>query len=188
MDGAEVNDVHAVRLASDKLRSIKTWLANGVPTLELVTIPPAFGRRIHHTKGRDIIICRTEEEMAAAKDRVDYFTGLCYNESEFRVHIFGEEVIRVQHKVPRVEGANQEIKNVDNGWGFRNVTPKSLENRLYVVARNAVTALGLGFGAADILYDGKEYRVLEVNTAPSLNDVGIERYLEHFRRWLEGVA
>jgi len=53
-----------------------------------------------------------------------------------------------------------------------------------VVALAAVSALGLDFGAVDIIYNEHEnqYYVLEVNTAPGLEGTTVEKYAEAFAK------
>ena len=52
------------------------------------------------------------------------------------------------------------------------------------IAVNAVKALGLDFGAVDIIYNEKEnqYYVLEVNTAPGLEGTTLIKYAERFSK------
>ena len=80
------------------------------------------------------------------------------------------------------------IKNVSNGYVFK--TPKrGLNGSRHRAAIGAVSALGLDFGAVDLIVDanGKEY-VLEVNTAPALSPMRVEKYVQALRPMLEARA
>jgi glutathione synthase/RimK-type ligase-like ATP-grasp enzyme len=98
---------------------------------------------------------------------------------EFRVHVFNNKVIDIQEKRKEREadGVNYLIRNRANGWVFCRdnlVEPQGLRDQ----ALAAVSALGLDFGAVDIIWNEKENKcyVLEVNTAPGLEGSTLENY------------
>lgn len=101
--------------------------------------------------------------------------------AEYRVHVFNGAVIDVQRKRKSREAlANEEvnprIRNHDNGWVFtrENCT---INDTIVGRAIGAVSALGLDFGAVDIIVsrNGTVY-VLEVNTAPGLEGTTVTNY------------
>ena len=58
---------------------------------------------------------------------------------------------------------------------------------LRTTAEHAVEALGLDFGAVDIMYHENTFYVLEVNTAPGLTRTRtLEAYANEIRRLKEG--
>ena len=96
--------------------------------------------------------------------------------TEYRVHVFGGQVIHRSIKLRRnrEDGQGERnptlVRNVNNGWVYGNTdgVPAQVDD----LAVRAVAALGLDFGAVDILYyDGAqpEALALEVNTAPGLS-------------------
>ena len=99
---------------------------------------------------------------------------------EFRVHVFKGEVIDITQKKKRkdFEGEiNTKIRNYANGWVYCRddiVVPEDLRTQAIL----AVNAIGLDFGAVDIIYNEKENKsyVLEINTAPGLEGTTIEAY------------
>ena len=108
--------------------------------------------------------------------------------AEYRVHLVGERVVLVQRKArdPSCDNPNWKVRNHGNGFIFvRNdvQAPAAVEEE----ARKAVQALGLDFGAADIIWNEKEQRayVLEVNTAPGLEGSTIDDYAQGFRQLLQ---
>lgn len=105
--------------------------------------------------------------------------------AEYRVHVFGGKVIDYAKKVKRrgVEN-NAKIRNLHNGWVFaRNDVALIAEVEEQAVA--AVTALGLDFGAVDVIWNQKRGAyVLEVNTAPGLQGTTIKSYANAIRRLL----
>jgi glutathione synthase/RimK-type ligase-like ATP-grasp enzyme len=91
--------------------------------------------------------------------------------------VFGGKVIRSQIKVG--EDGDLPIRNHANGYTFIPfVTKQPLQSRLDT-AIEAVAALGLDFGAVDMLClpDGTE-RVLEVNTAAACDEPTLLCYLD----------
>lgn len=100
---------------------------------------------------------------------------------EYRVHVFNGQVIDIQQKrrrngLARTE-INYQIRVHDNGWVFaRNeIYPPEMVIRESI---NAVSALGLDFGAVDVIYN-RHYStayILEVNSAPGLEGQTINNY------------
>lgn len=101
--------------------------------------------------------------------------------AEYRVHVWGGEVIDMQQKKRRKDfdktKVDTKIRTWDTGWvycrGGINVPDVVVEQ-----AKKAVAALGLDFGAVDIGYtesNGKA-TVYEVNTAPGLEGTTLKKY------------
>ncbi len=108
------------------------------------------------------------------------YTKLLTPASEYRVHVFNGEVIDYSKKVKRVDGKivsrldDDFIKNRENGWEYiRDVEPRP---SVVELALAAVKALGLDFGAVDIIRHKKVNYVLEIGTAAGLSPMGIEAY------------
>jgi glutathione synthase/RimK-type ligase-like ATP-grasp enzyme len=112
------------------------------------------------------------------------------NTGEYRVHVFNGEVILYQKKSRRVDedgnvvtpdGEEADVRNLASNWVYRTGNLRRLE-RIEELAKSAVSALGLDFGAVDIIkdQDGQVY-VLEVNTAVGIgNDSTLEAYVSAF--------
>lgn len=112
------------------------------------------------------------------------------NNGEYRVHVFDGEVILYQKKSRRVdedgetitaEGEESDVRNLSSNWVYRTGNLRRLE-RVEELAISAVQALGLDFGAVDIIKNEEgEVYVLEVNTAPGLgNSETLEAYTRAF--------
>jgi hypothetical protein len=111
---------------------------------------------------------------------------------EYRIHVCGGVAVDIQRKARRKdvpdEAINWKIRNHDNGFIFaRNedgvVPPDVIEQ-----AVNAVIALGLDFGAVDVIFSDKEQKayVLEVNTAPGLAGETLAGYVRRFGQYVNG--
>lgn len=115
--------------------------------------------------------------------------------SEYRVHVFNGTVLFVQEKRrerERERTADESlIRSHQNGWVFcrTDIIYPTIhhESALHHLARSAVTALGLDFGAVDIIYNEREntYYVLEINTAPGLEGQSIEDYKNAILNYIE---
>lgn len=134
-----------------------------------------FARTVlNGTKGKGIVHCHGDIMVDAP-----LYTKYKKKKKEFRLHIFNGELIDVQEKRRRsgVEEISSMIRNLDNGWVFchEDVTlPEDAEAE----AKKAVIALGLDFGAVDLIWNEKENKsfILEVNTAPGLEGQTLEKY------------
>lgn len=108
------------------------------------------------------------------------YTAYIKKRKEFRVHVFDGQVIDVQEKRKKIgEEANPLIRNHENGWVFCHediVEPDGLRD----AAIRAVGALGLLFGAVDVIWNEKKNQcwVLEVNSAPGLTPTTAEKYAD----------
>lgn len=107
------------------------------------------------------------------------YTHYIFKEKEFRVHVVRNKVVDTQRKIkdPDVEEVKSwKVRSHDNGFIFaRNDISPSADRD--AVAINACKALGLDFGAVDIVQDKSgTYFVLEVNTAPGLEGASVTNY------------
>lgn len=104
---------------------------------------------------------------------------------EYRVHMLKGNVIDQQRKARNKgvadDDVNWQVRNHDNGFIFMR-EGVALPDVALDQARFALDALGLDFGAVDLIYNEHEnkYYVLEVNTAPGLTGTTLEKYTEAF--------
>jgi hypothetical protein len=169
---------------TSSLEEATQWVADGIVVM---------GRQECGSCGEDIVFYEdSPEDFNASTFWVQYKK----KKSEFRVHVFGGEVISLQQKVARVVGPDGEtidretldfrIRNHKNGFIFaRNdiEVPKDVTDQ----ALAAVKAVaGLDFGAVDVIYNAHENKayVLEINTAPGLEGTTLEHYVQAFSKYL----
>lgn len=134
--------------------------------------------------GEGIVIAERPSEVVEAP----LYTKYIPKQQEYRVHVADGEIIDVQRKarnrdVPDEE-INWKIRNTENGFIFmrEGITPGTVPPDVLVQSVNAVLALGLDFGAVDVIWNEHRSRayVLEVNTAPGLEGTTIDRYMDFF--------
>lgn len=194
MNEFTLNSQEAVKKAANKLLSFQAFEEAGVSHPEWTT-------SIDEANGWDTVICRMVLNGHSGEGIVIAVPGEALPDAplyvkykkkkhEYRVHVFLGEVIDVQQKkrerdVERDEEA-QMVRNRANGWVFAR-EDVFVPQTLHSVALSAVAALGLDFGAVDIIYNQKENKcyALEVNTAPGLEGETIKKYgeaIEHYVR------
>ena len=110
---------------------------------------------------------------------------------EVRLHVVGGEVVRIQGKYldfPDDAERNPFVRNHRSGYRFRKPR-RELHSRRKELAIEAVKALGLHFGAVDMmLFREQEPMVLEINTAPACSPLTAASYAEALARMIERRA
>lgn len=177
----------AIENTTDKYNALRMLDERGIPVPPYSRDPsvleyPMLGRREQHARGNDINLVLQEQDIYESE--AEYYVQYVPTKYEFRVHVINGDIVRVAQKVPEGEGEYEpHIRNHETGWIF--VNPRVDCPQKYV-AMGAVEALDLHFGAVDMIIgeDGDAY-ILEVNTAPSLNDTNLEIYGDEFAEMLE---
>jgi len=132
--------------------------------------------------GQGIVIANTPEELVVAP----LYTKYVKKKDEYRIHVgSANQIISIQRKARRRDTpdseVNWQVRNHANGFVFvrNNVTPPQAVLDAAIRAREAV---GLDFGAVDVVYHEREDKayVLEVNTAPGLEGSTVNDYVNYF--------
>lgn len=139
--------------------------------------------KLNGHSGDGIVIAETLEQLVDAP----LYTRYIKKKEEYRIHVFQGDAFFVQrkarkHDVPD-DQVNWKVRNLAGGFIFANKDVE-VEDAARVQAVNAVAALGLDFGAVDIIRgtDGNWY-VLEVNTACGLEGTTLEKYVAKFQQF-----
>ncbi|CAM6031251.1 unnamed protein product [Sphagnum compactum] len=191
-----MNSPNCVANASDKLEAFKYFTMAGVSVPDWTDdCLEAFDWLEKHTvicrtkltghSGDGIIVCdKGSKELPDAP----LYTKYIYKTKEYRVHVCNGQVIDTQKKIrdPDWFVTDWKVRSHQNGFIYarNNVFPEILRDEMAIAA---TTALGLNFGAVDIIEDKNEkLYVLEVNTAPGLEGKTVELYAEAFRSACQG--
>lgn len=199
-----LNKPAAVSVASNKLTALQALRSAGIATPEFTTsrsvaegwVDRGFTLVERHelrgNSGAGIrIVNLDDDEMESTVHTAPLYTKYIPKTAEFRVHVFRGEVIDYIEKKRvaserRGENFNKYISSIHAGWVFARTDVRDM-SEVRQIAIRAVAALGLDFGAVDIVYyEGRPY-VLEVNTAPGLTGTTLVRYANAFRRFM-GVS
>lgn len=200
-----LNKPAAVRVAANKLSTLtelrhagiavpdftiekhiaQNWVDNGEVVLERHTLTGNSGKGISMVR-RDYDSAHMEIPIRTRLKPAPLYTKYIEKTREFRVHVLNGEVIDYIEKKKRrtrPDNFSPYVSSVHCGWIFArrgvvhspNVTRSAIE---------AVTALGLEFGAVDVAYFNNLPFVLEVNTAPGLHGTTLVKYVNAFKRYI----
>ena len=179
--------------ATNKRVMRELFREHNVPTPELVSwsdvssdlsrgIPrKVVGRPDHHTKGRGFWLVNSVRSMQKAmrgtrkKKAATHFMEYIDAPHEYRVHVFQGKSIRISEKLHTAFHEYTTIK------------PTGEVKHVRKAAKAAVAALGLDFGAVDILANDENCWVLEVNCAPGLGGSMPKLYVDTFKKWKENL-
>lgn len=154
-----VNQPSNIKDSIDKIIALKKMSEAGVSTVEFTTdkeVAKTWGGTIvartltRASQGRGIVHC----DIGSIVD-APLYTKYIEKDAEYRVHIFKGECIDYVKKINDTES--------ELGWRFLRGIKRLDEN--IELAIMAVNALGLDFGAVDIIRKDRKSYVLEVNTA-----------------------
>jgi glutathione synthase/RimK-type ligase-like ATP-grasp enzyme len=121
-----VNSCEAIKRCSDKLSSLELMDMAGINVPEYSDDPeslleqfgyPILGRNRHHARGTDIKLVLQKRDL---RRRKDYYVRYIPTNREYRIHVVGDEVIRVQGKY--LDNSSEQVSHVRNyatGYRFR---------------------------------------------------------------------
>jgi len=159
-----------------RLEDAKKWVQAG---------HRVFGRNRNHEKGRDIV-----DQRSPAWQAKDFWTKVVPNVlQEYRIHIFDDQHIqqglkRFDPNAPRRRNDDLPIRNTETGYVYdHNFEPPIVSVDL---ARRACQTVNYLWGAVDLLEDeSARCYVLEVNTAPGMDETTAHAYADAIKRYLE---
>lgn len=197
----ELNSLEAVLRTSNKLEMLQTLVAANVATLEFSN-DPAQLTSLADREGNVYIrnklgVVRYGNDYNGDRDL--YFSRpIRFKRREYRVHVFNGKVLGAYEKVPLVlpTAADQNPHASENRPKlFKSDTCKFVRcdlglegSRLTQAAQelciSSVSALGLVFGGVDLVRDKNGgFTIIEVNSAPGLNGLNVERWVEAIREY-----
>lgn len=198
-DSQLLNQYEAVNRATNKILTLQSLQQSGVPHVEFTTdqtVAQAWVDAGHVTYSRSLVSSSCGRGINIHSNgtvvAAPLFTKYFPTRKEYRVHVFDGSVIDITQKKRRsgIE-VNTLVRNHDNGWVFCHNDIEPIGDTSERIAIDGVQALGLDFGAVDLLIDRDGRTVIcEVNTAPGLAENGttLERYTNAFKSYLESLA
>ena len=200
--GATVlNSVVALNRAANKVTAFQTLEAAGVSTVEYTVSQSVasdwnqneivYERGILNGHSGEGITVRLPTEGISRAPL--YTKGIQGPRREWRVHVFEGVITYVQKKIRRngyreLESYREDIRNHHTGWVYSNSFTEAPPNQVLIQAHKAVSALGLNFGAVDLISKGTNAWVLEVNTAPGLTGTTLETYTHNIVEFVKSFS
>ena len=188
-DGCCINPSAAVRTAANKILSFRCLEEHDVPcpffTTEARVARQAcedgetivVRHKVTGNSGEGIEIV----EPGGLVPEAPLYTSYVKKKDEYRVHVMAGTILSVQRKARREnvpdEDVNWKVRNLAGGFIFARNEDREIPDEVMAISVRAVEAMGLDFGAVDVLYNGKKGAfVLEINTAPGLEGTTLEEY------------
>lgn len=173
-----LNTPQAIHQVNDKLGFRRLLQQHGLcpptwfSTLDDITYP-CIVRPSTHSRGRDMHVCNSQEEMnntayTTGEHEGDFYIQALINKAaEYRVFIIQGRVIAVAQKIP--DDPTQVAWNHHAGSIFENVPWGDWPLRVVRKSVEAFNLSSLDFGGVDVITDqeGNAY-ILEINSAPSM--------------------
>lgn len=205
-----LNSPAAIGQASNKINAFALMYGANVPCVEHTTDRDTAQRwfesgalvyartRLSGHSGEGIVMASQTMDADSPAFRVErtlpqarlYTKGITEQRREFRIHVMNGQVTYVQQKKRADDYRNNPsysnlVRNYHTGWIYAtsDVQPNAAA---LSAARAAVRALGLDFGAVDVITRHDSAWVLEVNTAPGLQGTNLETYANNFVAIIEG--
>jgi len=199
LTGATIfNMPQAVATASNKLTALRVMKDAGVNvpdfTNDINVAKTWVGEErivfcrtmLRANSGRGIVVAKTAADVVQAP----LYTKYIRKEKEYRLHVFNGQVIDVVEKRRKTgfkenNDYNKYVRSYEQGWIFARdgiaVTQATKDEAI-----KACRALGLDFGAVDIVMNRKNIPiVLEVNTAPGLQGTTLANYKKAVSEWFQ---
>lgn len=159
----------------------QAWVANGNVVYARTTLNGHSGEGIEVYDGSSFGVGVVNAPL--------YTKGITGRRREWRVHVFKGVITHVQAKRRRSgyqddPNYRDDVRNHHTGWIYatENINPNAAVLRNAVLA---VQAMGLDFGAVDIISNNESAWVLEVNTAPGLQaETTMTAYLNAFLEFM----
>jgi hypothetical protein len=153
-------------------------------------INPMLGRNIRHAQGKDIRLCIEPWQVRALDGISDFFTPYLPSAHEYRVWVYRKRHLGTYRKILKEATAMKRVgRNHDNGFRFERMELAETPEPLKEIGRKAIAALGLDFGAVDVIeMPSGRLVVLEVNSAPGVADgrrAVIQKLAHRIARWAQ---
>ena len=165
-------NIPTVKWTVDKAEA-NLWFANGAIVVARTKVRAACGR--------GIVLCKQNHPEASSElVEAPLYTKYMNKDRELRIHVFQGKVIALAEKKRR-RGVTRTlsqrlVQSHDNGWVF--CTPDHIHTSTKLLAIKAIKALGLDFGAVDVIIRRGKAFILEVNTSPGLEGRTLTAYVE----------
>jgi len=187
------NQPDSIEPASNKLKCFNLMKEAGVSITRFWTnkkdipddaFPIMCRTKLQAHSGEGIVVAERRDQLVNAP----LYTQYVKKKHEYRVHVIRKRGGEVQSIITQrnakkngVEDANFMVRNLDNGFVY--VLDDAPPATVLDEAKKALESTGLAFGAVDVIYNQHQNKayVLEINTAPGLEQRTAEAYAKVFK-------
>ena len=188
-----LNNKESVAKTSHKLDMLELFYNNNITVpahtssmdTALTLKKPLLGRRINHTRGKDIVLCLENNDVRSSDS--NFWISFIPTKYELRVYMFKGEILCVMKK--EFEELDDKYR-WESEWTTRvfETENRELLSNIKSESLRAIETLRLDFGAADVIVDdNNKVFVLEVNSAPQLWGVALNKLKSKFIEHIESV-
>jgi hypothetical protein len=198
----ELNSLEAVLRTTNKLQMLQTLQAAGIPVINFGNDVARLSEFVDREGG---VYVRNRQGVVRYDTTFNPATDLYFSQPvrfkrrEYRVHVFNGQVLGAYEKVPLslAEGQARNAETLPKLFKSDTcrfircdlvVDENGLNPRVNAAAQqmcvDAVRALGLTFGGVDLIRNKHgEFTMCEVNSAPGLNGLNVDRWVQAIREY-----
>lgn len=200
----ELNTIESVNNSSSKLRmkacfdEAKINHPKYYTTSSIKDVPeksfPILAKRVFGSRGRGMEKLDTPEDLKKFLSKKNghqmYFEEYYSGAREYRLHVSKLGCFYTCRKMRKAEAKERWFFNNLNCVWFLETNPSFNKPKTWKTivkhCQQAIASVGLDFGAVDVRVNKKgEFMIIETNSAPSLLEHGVERYLDHLPKLLK---
>lgn len=188
-----LNHPDKIRNSVEKLRTFACFREAGVHCVPFTT---NMEMARNWLESGDWVACRTKTNgydgqglvLAKTPNQLTYaplYTKFVEGKAEFRSYVFRGKCVDLLKKFSE-KGGDPNVRTDSNGWNYTynfHSAPEGYEK----LSVKAIKSCGLDFGGVDLLWDGEEWWVLEVNTAPDINYAAVDIFADEVVEWLQSL-
>jgi glutathione synthase/RimK-type ligase-like ATP-grasp enzyme len=145
-----------------------------------ISTAPLLWRPRSHQAGQDMVVINSVDEVRHA---TGYWSIILTKTNEYRVYVLFGKVIGVDEKI--VSDKTQLAWNHSQGGYFTVLPWDSWPSKACWFSTKLASAIGLHFGAFDLIKSEGRLYMLEVNTSPAMTTVYKSNLLHRAVNWLE---
>lgn len=183
----QFNRPELIDISASKLRTFNMLKSNRINCVEYIlgfpnTFPVLIRTLLNSSKGKGIIIVNNEDEY---RDEYNYYyhSPLIPFDREFRVHVLGGNIVKIMEKIPLNEGENVIVKNSETcTFKRKDINLLKCGNAIIEIIEKLYSVFPMQMMGVDLGIFNNEAFIIEINSAPSLNSVTLQLYVDFLKQ------
>lgn len=190
-----INTIQGIRNCAEKYQMHKLFALHGVPSVTFFDFNTKEGRKnmLEHMSIDDKFVLRGVDilyDFDAIYDAwgwYDYVTLYERPKKEYRVLMFRGRPFRVMEKKLKEGHENDWQRHIEN-CDFKAISVRTISGAITDACIKACNAVGIDLAGVDVMVtEDDKVKVIEVNSAPSMNDVSIRKFFKRLQIWLRDL-